>query len=56
MLVGVVIGNVPLEFFKRLHINTEWDFMVRRIALEVLIIRWGLAFNFSFIGKNLVRQ
>ena len=54
MLVGVLIGNI--EFFKVFSVNAHWEFQARRMALAVLIIRWGLGLNLALIYESIVQS
>uniref|UniRef100_A0A8R1HWC7 Na_H_Exchanger domain-containing protein n=1 Tax=Caenorhabditis japonica TaxID=281687 RepID=A0A8R1HWC7_CAEJA len=53
MLVGIAMRNIP-EFGELFYINEYWQFILRKLALVVIIIRWGISINVRFISKNYI--
>ncbi|CAD6185012.1 unnamed protein product [Caenorhabditis auriculariae] len=53
LLVGIAVRNVP-ALFSVVYVNDYWEFMLRKITLVNIIIRWGLSVDVNFIRQNLV--
>ncbi|EFO98071.1 hypothetical protein CRE_22692 [Caenorhabditis remanei] len=53
MLVGIAMRNVP-QFGELFYINEYWQFILRKLSLVVIIIRWGISINVRFIKKNYI--
>ncbi|CAI2356384.1 unnamed protein product [Caenorhabditis sp. 36 PRJEB53466] len=53
MMVGIAMRNVP-QFGELFYINEYWQFILRKLALVVIIIRWGISINVRFIRKNYI--
>ncbi|EGT59426.1 hypothetical protein CAEBREN_22892 [Caenorhabditis brenneri] len=53
MLVGIAMRNVP-QFGELFYINEYWQFILRKLSLVVIIIRWGISINVRFIRNNYI--
>ncbi|CAI5455696.1 unnamed protein product [Caenorhabditis angaria] len=51
MAVGIAMRNIP-QLGDLFYINDYWQFILRKLALVVIIIRWGISINIKFIKKN----
>ncbi|CAB3399850.1 unnamed protein product [Caenorhabditis bovis] len=53
MVFGIAIKNIAVfnEFF---YINSYWQFILRKLSLVTIIIRWGISINVKFIKENYV--
>ncbi|KAK6026463.1 hypothetical protein OSTOST_06076, partial [Ostertagia ostertagi] len=51
MCVGMFITNVP-QLASLIYLNEYWHYIIRKLCLVVIIIRWGLAINGTYLREN----
>ncbi|CAJ0608731.1 unnamed protein product [Cylicocyclus nassatus] len=51
LCVGIFIANIP-ALNKLIYVNEYWHFIIRKLCLVVIIIRWGLGINGTYIRNN----
>ncbi|VDO24123.1 unnamed protein product [Haemonchus placei] len=51
LCVGIFIANVP-QLSNLIYLNEYWHYIIRKLCLVCIIIRWGLGINGSYIKEN----
>ncbi|KJH41254.1 transporter, CPA2 family [Dictyocaulus viviparus] len=51
LCVGVLIKHTP-PLAEILYVDDEWHFIARKLCLVIIIIRWGLGINRTYIREN----
>ncbi|KAK6760519.1 hypothetical protein RB195_021837 [Necator americanus] len=51
LCVGIFVTNVP-ALANLIYVNQYWHFIIRKLCLVCIIIRWGLGINGTYIREN----
>uniref|UniRef100_A0A183FYG5 Na_H_Exchanger domain-containing protein n=1 Tax=Heligmosomoides polygyrus TaxID=6339 RepID=A0A183FYG5_HELPZ len=51
LCVGIFIANVP-HLAELVYLNEYWHYIIRKLCLVCIIVRWGLGINGTYIREN----